>query len=63
MVYNKLLSHNFLEFDESHIIQYVSDDDSLHISVMKITIGWETAHVITANTKCRVVTNLFYYTL
>ena len=32
------LSHDFLEFDESRNTQYVSDDDSLHIRVMKITL-------------------------
>ena len=33
------LSHNFLEFDESRNSQYVSDDDCLHVRVMKITLG------------------------
>ena len=32
------LSHKFLEFDESCNSQYVSDDDSLHIRIVKITL-------------------------
>ena len=32
------LSHKFLEFDESLNTQYVSDDDTLHIRIMKITL-------------------------
>ena len=30
------LSHQFLEFDESRNTQYVSDDDTLHVRIMKI---------------------------
>ena len=32
------LSHKFLEFDISRNTQYVSDDDTLHVRIMKITL-------------------------
>ena len=34
----KFLSHKFLEFDKSRNTQYVSDDDTLHVRIMKITL-------------------------
>ena len=33
-----VLSHKFLEFDESHNSQYMSDNDSLHVRILKITL-------------------------
>ena len=33
------LSHKFLQFDESRNTQYVSDDDSIHVRVTKITLA------------------------
>ena len=32
------LSHKFLEFDRSRNTQYVSDDDTVHVRIMKITL-------------------------
>ena len=32
------LSHKFLKFDESRNTQYVSDDDTLHVRIMKVTL-------------------------
>ena len=40
-----LLSCKFLEFDESHNTQYVSDDDTLHVRIMKITLEKKTIHI------------------
>ena len=38
---SKLFIAQILEFDESRNTQYVSNDDSLHIRVMKITLDSE----------------------
>ena len=34
--YPNFLSHNFLKFDKSRNTQYVSDDDTLHVRILKI---------------------------
>ena len=36
--YPNFLSHKILEFDKSRNTQYVSDDDTLHVRIMKITL-------------------------
>ena len=34
--YPNFLSHKFLEFDESHHTQYISNNDTLHVRILKI---------------------------